>query len=331
MVSVATLSGGTGGYNLLRALKGFPYEHIYAVVGMADSGGSSGVLRSEIGILPPGDIRSCIASLADDEKLISELFSYRFGRGTGLGGHSLGNLMITALAEITGSFERAIYEVGKLLSIAGRVLPVTLDDTDLCVRLKDGRIIKGEHLIDRGFDFPIVDAWLEPEAHIYHEAEDALKTSDLRIISPGSLWGSIAQVLLPIGVKEAVKNGILIYVVNLVTEAGNTGFFPSSDDFSAYDHVRIVQELAGRPLNYVLVNTTSHDEVDRLYLPEGKRPVPYSERGRRRMIDELGVGQIIENDYLSRDGIQLGIYRHDPEKLGKDIWSIVKQLNLSDH
>ncbi len=337
MSQIATLSGGTGGYNLLRGLKQYYPNQICAIVAMADSGGSSGRLRSASGILPPGDARQIITALADAESLMAELFKYRFGEKYGeLNGHSFGNLFIAAMSDVTGSFEKAILESSKVLRVQGRVLPATIDNTNLYAKLKDGRQLDNEATIDKGFDNeigdrpPIEKVWLYPPATVYPDTKDALAISNPVVISSGSLYTTIAQILLVNGILEALTDKILIYPMNLVIQPGQTGNFKDAPDYTAADHVALIQSLIGRSLDYVLVNTHySHDEKIELgYAKEGKTPVKYTHRDRERMYDELGVKKVVEDDFVSSEGLERNLYRHDSDKLGRTIRDIFYKNGL---
>jgi len=246
---------------LLRGLKAHtPY--ITAIVTVADDGGSSGRLRRELGVLPPGDFRNCIAALADDEALITQLFQYRFGQGNGLNGHSFGNLFITALAEVTGSFERAILEAGRVLSVRGRILPSTLEDVTLVAELREVPVpggkphrlarVDGESEIPRA-GYPIERVFLRPDrVRAYPEAVRALLEADLIVAGPGSLFTSILPNLLVQDIRRAVKASPArkLYVCNVATQAGET------DGFDVGQHVEGLQHHVGRGLfPYVLANS----------------------------------------------------------------------------
>jgi uncharacterized cofD-like protein len=263
---VVAIGGGHGLSALLRGLK----EHtsnITAIVTVADDGGSSGRLRRELGVLPPGDFRMCIAALAKDESLVAQLFQYRFGAGQGLSGHSFGNLFIAALAELTGSFERALVESSKVLATRGRILPSTLADVTLCAELRDlaaeaaaasgaplaaAAPVRGESSIGKT-GYPIERVWLEPgDAPAYPEAVKAILEADLVVIGPGSLFTSVMPNLLVRGIAEAVRRtrATCVYVGNVATERGET------DRFTLGDHVRAIEKHVGSDLiDVVLANS----------------------------------------------------------------------------
>lgn len=232
---------------LLRGLKNYT-RNLTAIVTVADDGGSSGVLRREMGILPPGDIRMCLAALSNDEALLTQLFQYRFGNGD-LGGHSFGNLFISVMAEITGSFEEAVAESGRVLAVQGRVLPSTLHDVRLLadVDLPDlagGVRVEGESRIPEARG-RIRRVWLEPEhPPAYPEAIRAILSADLIIVGPGSLYTSILPNLLVSDLVEAIRasRAMKLYVCNVATQPGET------DGYSGGDHLRALEEHVGEGL-----------------------------------------------------------------------------------
>jgi len=255
---VVAIGGGTGLSVLLRGLKEYT-DHLTAIVTVADDGGSSGRLRRELGVLPPGDFRNCIAALSEAEGLTTRLFQYRFSEGAGLDGHSFGNLFITAMAGITGSFERALLESSRVLAVRGRVLPSTLQNVTLCADLreeKEGaeagwRRVEGESSIPRQLG-TIERVFLEPEdTPAYPEAVKAILEADLIVAGPGSLYTSVLPNLLVRDVTRAIRasRAMKVYVCNVATQLGET------DGYSVEDHIRAIQKHVGRDLfRIVLAN-----------------------------------------------------------------------------
>ncbi len=250
---IVAIGGGTGLSTLLRGLKDFT-PHLTAIVTVADDGGSSGRLRRELGVLPPGDFRNCIAALADDEALITQLFQYRFGQGNGLDGHSFGNLFISALVAVTGSFERAVLEAGKVLAVKGRILPSTLEDVTLVADLQEPasmdatsgglKRVQGESEIPRAGQ-PIERVFLRPEqVRAYPQAVRAILDADLIIAGPGSLFTSVLPNLLVPDIRRAVEvaPALKLYVCNVATQPGET------DGFDVGQHVDALQRHAGAGL-----------------------------------------------------------------------------------
>ncbi|MCZ8162275.1 MAG: YvcK family protein, partial [Microcystis sp. LE19-196.1B] len=233
---IVAIGGGTGLSTLLRGLKQYS-SNITAIVTVADDGGSSGRLRREMGILPPGDIRNCIAALADEEKLLTELFQYRFHAGDGLSGHSFGNLFISAMTEITGDLEQAIDASAKVLAIRGKVLPATLTDVSLWAKLADGRIIEGESKITEAMG-QIRQIGCHPADPVALPAAlAAIKEADYIIIGPGSLYTSIIPNLLVPAIRQALAQVTVprVYVCNIMTQPGET------DNYSVADHLRAIE------------------------------------------------------------------------------------------
>jgi uncharacterized cofD-like protein len=255
---VVAIGGGTGLSTLLRGVKHYT-AHITAIVTVADDGGSSGRLRRELGVLPPGDFRNCLAALANDEALITKLFQYRFAAGAGLDGHSFGNLFIAAMVGITGNFERAIIESGKVLAIQGQIMPSTLENVTLYADLRMAqndqvlvRRVEGESVIpEQGW--PIERVYLKPEEPpAYPGAVRAILDADMIVIGPGSLYTSILPNLLVPDIARAIRasRAFKVYVCNVATQPGET------DGFSVEDHLRALEQHVGPGLvDYVLVNS----------------------------------------------------------------------------
>ena len=245
---IVVIGGGNGLSSLLRGLKTFSHN-LTAIVSVADDGGSSGELRRSMGVLPPGDIRNCLAALSDDEELLTQLFQYRFASGTGIGGHTLGNLLITALAENTGSFEQGVSESARVLAVRGRVLPSTLHDVKLVAdvtvpRENQAVVVKGESEIPK-MSGQIKRVWLEPNNPLaYPPAVQAIFSADLIIIGPGSLFTSILPNLLVPDLTAAVRSSraIKFYVCNVASQPGET------DSFNCGDYVRTIEKYTGSGL-----------------------------------------------------------------------------------
>jgi len=238
---VVVVGGGHGLSNLLRGLKNFT-NNITAIVTVGDDGGSSGRLREELGVLPPGDIRNCIAALADEEKLVTELFQYRFEHGQGLEGHSFGNLFLTALCSLThGDMIQSVKVASRVLNSCGQVVPSTLSVITLCAEMEDGRVVKGESQIPQARGkirrMRIEPASVRPTT----EAIQAIVGADLIVLGPGSLYTSIIPNLLTPGIAEAIKHSQAprVYVCNVMTQPGET------DHYSVSDHVQALIMHAG--------------------------------------------------------------------------------------
>lgn len=252
---IVVIGGGTGLSAMLRGLKHHS-SNLTAIVTVADDGGSSGMLRRNMGVLPPGDIRNCLTALSDDEALLTQIFQYRFGEGAGLNGHTLGNLFITALADITGSFEKAVAESGRVLAVQGRVLPSTLHDVRL-IADKSTNEDKSEIRITGESNIPLVEGrikrvWLEPDNPLaFPPAVQAILNADLVIIGPGSLFTSILPNLLVPDISEALKasRATKFFICNVATQSGET------DGFTTADHIHTIEKhLNQRIFDLVICN-----------------------------------------------------------------------------
>ena len=311
---IAVIGGGTGVFTVITGLKK-QYKNLSAIVTMADDGGSTGILRQEFGILPPGDIRRVLVALSPaDQTILSELFNYRFREGTGLAGHSFGNLLLTALERITGSFEKAIEEAGKILSVNGKVLPVTLKPTQLLAEMDNGKIIRGETNLDTFKPETITNVrkvWLEPKVKINPKAKKAILEADCVILSPGDFYTSLIPNLIVDGVRETLKktNATVIYFTNLVTKYSETS------EFKASDFLKAIEKYIGKGIiDYVIINKTK-PSINRLksYIAQKGSTVEVDLENFTSNPTPI-VSDIITNK---------GLIRHDPEKLAKLITMIV--------
>ena len=247
---IVAIGGGTGLSTLLRGLKGYS-ANITAIVTMTDDGGSSGRLRQQLGIAPPGDIRNCIAALADAEPLMTQLMQYRFPPGSGLDDHAFGNLFIAAMTAVTGDFEEAVRESNRVLAVRGQVLPATSVPLNLAATLESGRRLSGQVSISSA-DEPIAHVSIEPaDVRANPEAIERILEADLVVVGPGSLFSSVLPNLLITDIRDAVAaaGGIRVYVCNVATQPGETGFY------SAAQHLETLIDHVGDGLfDYVLLN-----------------------------------------------------------------------------
>ncbi|MCD6528301.1 YvcK family protein, partial [bacterium] len=230
---IVVIGGGTGTFTVLCGLKKYSFVDLSAIVSMADDGGSTKILREEFGILPPGSVRPALVALSHSEKLVADLFNYRFSQGS-LKGHNLGNLLITALTKMSGSFEKAINLAGRLLNIKGEVIPSTFTNACLFAQLENGKIIKGETNIDipkHNGNLKIKKVWLEPSCQPNPQALKKISLAHLIIIGPGDLFSSIIPNLLVKGIPEAIKRSGAkkIFICNLMTKFGETTNFKGKD------------------------------------------------------------------------------------------------------
>ncbi len=303
---IVVLGGGTGLSNLLRGLKAYS-ANITAVVTVADDGGSSGRLRREIGVLPPGDIRNCLAALADEEKLLTELFQYRFRAGDGLIGHSFGNLFLTAMSEVTGDLERAVAASSKVLAVRGQVLPATLSDVRLWAELTDGRRIEGESHITEANGSIVKIGCTPANPPALPKALQAIREADYIIIGPGSLYTSVIPNLLVPEITAAIAERQVprIYVCNIMTQPGET------DGYTVSDHIRTIDAACGHRLfDAVLVQkkTPSAQALIR-YAQEQSHPVFLDREDVVQMGCRIVIANVMEEDALT------GLVRHHPVRL----------------
>jgi uncharacterized cofD-like protein len=307
---IVAIGGGTGLSTLLRGLKRRT-SNLTAVVTVSDDGGSSGRLKKELGVLPPGDIRNCLVALADDEALVTDLFRYRFTEGEGLSGHSFGNLFLAAMSGITGNFDHAIKESSRVLNIVGRVLPATLGVVRLCAELDDGTIVEGESNISSA-KRPIKRVFFDPPAATpLDEVLDAIRDADAIVLGPGSLYTSVAPNFLVSRIAREVADAhaIKMYVCNVMTQPGET------DGMTAADHVRALLENAGeRVCDYVIVNDEPPSRLLAAYAQEGQVPVePDVARITALGLEAVRAPVIGETETV----------RHDPDKLATVVMAIV--------
>lgn len=303
---IVAIGGGTGLSNLLRGLKEYSAK-ITAIVTVADDGGSSGRLRREIGVLPPGDIRNCLAALADEEKLLTELFQYRFQAGDGLVGHSFGNLFLTAMSDIAGDLEQAIAASSKVLAVRGEVLPATLSDVSLWAELADGRIIEGESSITEANGKIVKIGCIPANPPALPKVAIALREADFIIIGPGSLYTSVIPNLLVPEIAEAIARSEVprIYVCNIMTQPGET------DGYSVADHIRAIDRACGRPLFDAVVVQGKVPSAKSLirYSQENSYPVVLD----REAVTQLGRRIVIAN--VMDEDKNTGLIRHNSQRL----------------
>ena len=304
--NIVVIGGGTGLSTMLRGLKNYPFD-ITAIVTVADDGGSSGRLRDDYDIPPPGDIRNVIAALSDTEPLVEQMFQYRFSESEDLGGHSLGNLMLTALTDITGDFSHAIAEMSKVLKVHGKVIPAANRKIALHAELVDGTIVEGESKIPLSKS-PIKRVYLVPgEVKPLPEAIRAIEKADIILVGPGSLYTSIIPNLLvkQIGKALVKAKAKRIYICNLMTQQGETL------NYRATDHVQAIYDHVGKPcLDAILVNDIElPSPIKENYKEENAVPVLFD----IEKLENMGL-EVIRKEIAT---IHSGVVRHESNKIAK--------------
>ena len=320
MKRVVVIGGGTGNFAVLQGLKKYNLD-LTAIVSMADDGGSTGILRDELGVLPPGDVRQCLVALSNSSRLMRSLMNYRFENG-GLGGHSFGNLLLSALEKVTGRFERAVEEAGKILFIKGRVLPVTTHQVRLKMVLHNRKILEGEgeiylsQEIDQGYK----SIYLEPFPKVNPRVLDEISSADLIILGPGGLHTSLIPNLLVEGVCDALRasQARKIFVVNLMNRKGQTTGYKTSHYLA-----EVVRFVGNDIFDHILINReTPPEDLIALYSTEGERVENDMDDERVIFADLLGrLGVEPKKDLLKRS-----LIRHDSKKLAQELMKIVDSL-----
>lgn len=319
--TITVIGGGTGQSSVLRGLKKLPCK-INAIVTMADDGGSSGMLREDLGMLPPGDIRNCILALSNTELEMEALFQYRFKDGS-LKGQNFGNLFLAALTDMNNDFETAVSKISEILAVRGKIIPVTLDDVRLKALFKNGNEVFGESVIAdkcQSQNTQIDKIKLIPEdAQPFAEAVNALKAADIIILSPGSLYTSLIPNLIVKGISETIKKSAAkkIFICNIMTENGET------TDYKVMDFIKAIYKHADiGPLDYVIVNNQiPPDDIQAKYMLKNQKLITLDEE-ERKILKSKGI-VIIENGFIKIKKSQ--IY-HDSDRISPEIEKILSLL-----
>jgi uncharacterized cofD-like protein len=317
---IVAIGGGTGLSTLLRGLKEYT-GNLTAIVTVADDGGSSGILRREFGVIPPGDVRNCIAALADAEPLVTKLFQYRFSDGEGLAGHSFGNLFLVAMSEVAGSFEEGIHQTSRVLAVRGQIIPSTLDDVTLYARTEDERTIQGESRIGAGTrngdgtNARIEDVYIDPvDAPAHPDAVRAILEADMILLGPGSLYTSVLPNLLVPGIRRSILASAAhkVYVCNVATQHGET------DDFDVADHLHALEDHVGKGfLHQVLANDNLANAIPKATDSEPVRLDASINNGIRLLLA----------DVVSEENR----YHHDSDKLARTLMNIYYERDQMTH
>jgi uncharacterized cofD-like protein len=324
------IGGGTGSFSVLSGLRDHVSD-ISAIVSMADDGGSTGVLRDELGVLPPGDVRQCLVALSDASEELRQLFNFRFKKGS-FEGHSFGNLFLSAVEKMTDNFDDAVRMAGDVLQIKGEVVPVTLSDVRLAVSWNDGTVIQGEGKIDvakfaaeKGRPDRL---YLEPNAQINPRADKALREADIIVIAPGDLYTTFGPLLVVDGVKEALAatNAKIVYISNLVIKPGHT------DGLTVAGHAAEIERFAGGPvLDYVLYNTeVPEPDLSTKYASKGEVMVEADARELAQAhYESIGRELVAGGDDEPKKGnawkgVPHSFIRHDPDAVCEAILELIK-------
>lgn len=324
---IVAVGGGTGLSTMLKGLKKIT-NNITAIVTVGDDGGSSGRLREEMGVLPPGDIRNCIAALADDEDIVTKLFQYRFKTGEGLEGHSFGNLFLTAMTNICGDMVSAIKECSKVLLIRGRVLPATTDDMRLVAKMEDGSIVKGESRIPE-VGKKIIELSCEPKVcRPTQDVIEAINNADLIVLGPGSLYTSITPNLLVKEISAAILNSKAkkIYICNIMTQPGETDNYSAADHAEVlFKHSKLATGICDKKLfDAILVNNFTPQNLAQKYEEAGSLPVEVDSTRIKKMGLEIVSNKLIEDN-------KEGLVRHSPSRLAKAIYWWYRKSSSKKH
>lgn len=318
---VAVLGGGTGTFTVLTGLKRHPID-ISAIVSIADSGGSTGILRDELGVLPPGDLRQALVALARGDDTLRRLFTYRFNEGS-LAGHNFGNLFLSVLEKVAGDPLSAIREAHRILEVKGRVIPVSAQAAELYAELEDATVIAREHAIDETVAqrSPIRRCFLSPSVVANPEALDAIREADLIVLGPGDLFTSLIPVLLVDGVVEALaeSKGKRVFVLNLTTKRGQT------DGYAATNFCRMLAaHLGDARIDAVLANRG---------LPPSVLVERYEQAGEPLVLDDLDESEWVSvrrsllsdeiHEQISGDKLKRSLLRHDPVKLADALLQLI--------
>ena len=334
MKKIVTIGGGTGSFTLLSGLKKYPLE-LSAVVSMADDGGSTGILRDELGVLPPGDVRQCLVALSESSDMLRELMNYRFVEG-GLSGHSFGNIFLSALEKSTGNFVLGVAEASKILNVKGDVIPVTAADVKLFLELKNGVLLKGENEINHSFEISecgVKKIYLSPQAKACKSAVRKILSADMIVIGPGNHYCAIIPNLLVKGIPEAIRKSKakVVYNCNLVNKRGQTA------GFTLDNYIEAIEEYLGKGrIDYVTYN--SHKPSPKLmkkYEQEGELVRFYKNAREKRHYKILQANLLSEKKIIFSKGDRIAhtrsLIRHDSDRLAKILMTLITQSSRRDY
>lgn len=325
---IVVLGGGTGSFTLLSGLKTLT-PNITALVNMADDGGSTGVLRDELGVLPPGDVRQCLVALSESPQALRDLFTFRFPKDSSFAGHSVGNLFLSALEMMSDNFGDAVEIASEVLKITGRVIPITLTKVTLHMATQDG-VVRGQHIVSKT---PLLEGeraklWLSPRAKLNPAAKQAIEAADLIVIAPGDLYGSLVPTVLVEGVAEALQStkAPLVYISNLVNKPRQT------QDYRVVDYAHEIERFIGAgTIDVVVYNTDTPDAaLLEAYALEGEYPVDASSDQFKGVTFSAIGRRLLSRDEHKRDSndhfIKRSLIRHDPLLVTNALEEILKHV-----
>lgn len=329
---IVTIGGGTGNFTILSGLKKYEDFSLSAIVSMADDGGSTGRLRDELGVLPPGDVRQCLVALSKESQEVRDLFNYRFERGQ-LKGHTVGNIFLSALEKKQGSFSEGLEVAMKILDIKGEVIPVTDDNVSLCMELESGLRLRGEHEINHSHSIQkngLAKIFLKPKAKLNPKAKEAIKKADIIVIGPGNHYCSIVPNLLVSDMRKSIQEtkAKIVYVANLVNKKGHT------DGFSLDDYVDSISDFIGEDqIDHVIYNSQSPSkQLKQKYQKRGEGVIEFnkSDRSSRSysviMANLLGKMTIYDKADVVAVANERSLIRHDHNRLAK-IVKYISEMN----
>lgn len=314
---IVVIGGGTGTFTVLSGLKKYPLD-LSAIVTMADNGGSTGILRDELGVLPPGDVRQCLVALSHSDQLMRDLMNYRFSKGR-LKGHSFGNILLSALEKVTGDFDQAVDKASEILRIQGKVIPATLNKVNLIAELEGKRII-GESAIRNSKLTDLKKIFLQPKAKANQNAIKAIQNADAIIVGPGDFYSSLVPNMLVSGIPEAIKKSKAkrIYICNLMTRQGHTS------GFTVKRFTETIERYMSCKFDYVIFNKEiPRKNLLKKYSYEGGEIIEVD----KNLPKDKFVGGNLINDRFPKlqkqDLIKRTLIRHNPEKLAKIILKLI--------
>lgn len=326
MKKIVTVGGGTGSYTVLSGLKHIPNLDITALVSMADDGGSTGVLRDELGVLPPGDVRQCLVALSEHSDIVRRLMSYRFSEGT-LTGHSFGNIFLAALEKVSGNFVHGVEVASEILKVKGRVIPVTNNKANLVVTLHDGEKLFGENVLNHSSiqEKGIAHIGYQEDVTINPKARESLIDADYIILGPGNYFCSLVPCLITSGFKEALQNthAKIIFPVNLTNKQGHTMHW------SVTEYVAHIEEFLDKDIDYILVNSEFPDEeqVDLYEMGEGSGVLVLDDYERENIVRTPLLSHVlVKKEKEDVIPVSRGFIRHDSQKLALAIMKIVNSI-----